>query len=162
MIVVSDTSPLNYLVLIGVVDVLPKLFEEIHVPTGVMEELGHPRTPDLVKAWAASPPDWLRVGVPSRVVPAAAVLDPGEAQAIALAMELGAAALLIDEKRGRRVAKEHGFATVGTITVLELAAGRDLIDLRSAFDRLLQTSFQITRALIDAALERDAARRRAR
>ncbi len=44
MIVVSDTSPLNYLVLIGAIDVLPKLFGEVYAPPAVIQEFQHPRT----------------------------------------------------------------------------------------------------------------------
>jgi len=159
VIVVSDTSPLNYLVLINAIDVLPKLFREIHVPSTVMLELQHPRTPNVVKSWAQSPPAWLLISAPHATFPAAVSLDPGEAQALALAKELNAAAVLIDEKKGRRIAREQGFTTLGTITILELAAQRKLLDLKSALDFLQKTSFQITKNYIDAALERDAARK---
>jgi predicted nucleic acid-binding protein len=159
VIVVSDTSPLNYLILIDAVDVLPELFKDIHVPPGVMEELQHPRTPLPVKAWVQSPPEWLRITTPTLTFPETALLDRGETQAIALARELHATAILIDEKKGRRVARGFGFATFGTITVLELAAQHRLLDLKSAFESLQRTTFQITQPLIDAALERDAARR---
>ncbi len=81
----------------------------------------------------------------------------GEAQAISLATELHASAILIDERRGRRIAKEQGFTVLGTITVLELASRHGLLNLASAFDSLQHTTFQIAQALIDAALERDAA-----
>ena len=158
MIVVSDTSPLNYLVLIQVIDVLPKLFREIYVPIHVMRELQHPRTPEPVKTWTASPPDWLRIHTPRATIPADSLLDPGEAAALALAREINAVAVLIDERKGRRIAREQGFTTLGTITILELAAQRKLLHLKSTFDRLQQTSFQISKSIIDAALERDAAR----
>jgi predicted nucleic acid-binding protein len=160
MIVVSDTSPLNYLVHIGAVDVLPKLFGEVHSPPTVIEELQHPRTPEPVKQWAQSPPEWLRISAPSADVPVAAGLDPGEAEAIALAMELGADAILIDERKGRRIAKSQGLATLGTITVLELAAEAELVDLNVALESLQQTSFFITKEIVDATLERHAARKR--
>jgi predicted nucleic acid-binding protein len=108
MIVVSDTSPLNYLVLLGAVDVLPKLFREIHVPSEVMRELHHPRTPEPLKRWAQSPPDWLCIHAPSKDIPLVTGLDPGEAQAIALALELRADAVLIDEKKGRGTPSRRG------------------------------------------------------
>jgi len=158
VIVVSDTSPLNYLVLIQAIDVLPKLFREIYVPTHVMRELQHPRTPEVIKAWAKSPPDWLHIHTPHTTFPAGNLLDPGEAAALALAKELNAAAVLIDERKGRRIAKEQGFTTLGTITILELAAKQKLLHLKSAFDLLQQTSFQISKSIIDAALERDGTR----
>ena len=154
MIVVSDTSPLNYLILIQAIDVLPKLFREIYVPTDVMRELQHPRTPEVVKIWAASPPNWLHIHTPCTAIPADNLLDPGEAAALALAKELNAAAILIDERKGRRIAREQGFTTLGTITILELAARQKLLHLKPALDRLQQTSFQISKSIIAAALER--------
>jgi len=159
MIVVSDTSPLNYLVLIDAIDVLPKLFGNVHVPPAVMLELQHPRTPEPVKRWAQAPPDWLNIQSSTIDAPANSKLDAGEAEAIALALELHAVAILIDEKKGRRFARAQGLATLGTITVLELAAGHELLDLRACLSALQCTSFHCSRALIDEALERDAARK---
>jgi len=113
-----------------------------------------------VKQWAQAPPGWLKVGAPSAMAPQTAPLDPGEAEAISLAVEIRASAVLIDEKKGRRIAKALGLATIGTITVLELAAEQGLLDLKMALDSLQRTTFQITRPLIDAALKRDAERKR--
>ena len=158
MIVVSDTSPLNYLVLLGAVDVLPQLFGEVHCPPAVLQELHHPRAPQSVRNWAKQPPAWLHVKEPRSTTPEI-LLDPGEAAAIRLAIELGADAVLIDEKKGRHFARSHGLATLGTITVLELAAERDLLNLNSALTALQQTTFHITQPYIDAALARDAERR---
>lgn len=160
MIVVSDTSPLNYLILIHSIDVLPALFGEIYVPTEVMNELMRLRAPESVRAWAHSPPRWLRVATPSIVITTSVRLDPGEIQAIALAKELQAEAIIIDERKGRRVANEHGLNAVGTLNVLEFAAERNLIDLKPTLDALRQTTFHITDEYIDAALQRDAARKR--
>jgi predicted nucleic acid-binding protein len=158
MIVVSDTSPLNYLVLIDAIDVLPQLFGEVHVPPTVMQELQHPRTPEPLKYWAQSPPEWLIIQTPIAVAPPDLNLDPGEAEALALALELRAAAILVDEKKGRRIAAAHGLATLGTITVLELAASHGLLELQAALDSLQRTSFHCTDTLINAALQRDADR----
>jgi predicted nucleic acid-binding protein len=160
MIVVSDTSPLNYLVLIGAIDVLPQLFRQVYVPPAVMQELGHPRTPEVVKRWAQAPPSWLHTSAPSGAIAIFEGLDPGEAEAIALAVELNSPAVLIDEKKGRQVAQTQGLVTIGTITVLELAAERELLELATAFGALQATTFQISQDLLDAALARDAARRK--
>lgn len=105
MIVVSDTSPLNYLILINAIDVLPRLFPEIHAPALVMDELRRLRAPESARGWADSPPQRLRVSTPATTVATSVRLDPGEAQAIALAKELRADAILIDERKGWRVAK---------------------------------------------------------
>lgn len=160
MIVVSDTSPLNYLVLIDAIDVLPQMFGQVHVPPAVMQEFQHPRTPEPVKHWAQSQPDWLIVHTPSADIAFDLKLDPGETEAIALALELGAAAILVDERKGRQFAATQGLATLGTITVLELAAEQELLDLPTALAALQQTSFHSTKTLINDALQRDAARRR--
>jgi predicted nucleic acid-binding protein len=57
MIVVSNTTPLNYLVLIASVDVLPALFGRVCAPTAVIAELLHPRAPSAVRAWAGARPN---------------------------------------------------------------------------------------------------------
>jgi predicted nucleic acid-binding protein len=159
VIVVSDTSPLNYLVIIGAIDVLPKLFGEIHLPTQVLVELTRSKAPVHVKQWASSPPQWLRVSTPSITIPSLDRLGLGEAQAIALATELNANIILIDERKGRRIAAALGFDAVGTLTVLEFAAERKLLDLAAVLKTLRATTFYITDSYIDAALERDAARK---
>ena len=61
MIVVSDTSPLHYLVLIGHVDVLLHLYGSILVPTSVAAELAHPAASDVVRAFIANPPPWMTI-----------------------------------------------------------------------------------------------------
>ncbi|MGD9635443.1 MAG: hypothetical protein AB7U97_19340, partial [Pirellulales bacterium] len=122
MIVVSDTSPLNYLVLIGAVEILPKLFQEVHAPTQVLVELTRSRAPDEVRKWAQHPPAWLQISTPHISHRMPIRLHPGEAAAIALAEEIRAKAVLIDERKGRRIAEQLGFEAIGTLTVLEFAA----------------------------------------
>ena len=63
-IVVADTFPLNYLVLINAVDLLPRLFSEVLIPTAVAAELSRPETPQSVRAWIAASPQWLRIKAP--------------------------------------------------------------------------------------------------
>ena len=58
MIVVSDTSPLNYLVLIGCIELLPQLFDQVFIPQAVLDELNHERTPEAVRQWVAALPEW--------------------------------------------------------------------------------------------------------
>jgi len=61
MIVVSDTSPLNYLILIDYQDVLPILFGQIIISQAVLDELQHTKTPEKIKNWIAAKPAWLDV-----------------------------------------------------------------------------------------------------
>ncbi len=90
MIVVSDTTPLNDLILIEAADVLPALFVRVYAPTAVMRELSDPRGPQPVRAWAGSPPEWLTVQEPSQVDETLSKpLHKGEMEAISLAQELG-------------------------------------------------------------------------
>lgn len=89
MIVVADTSPLRYLVLIQHIDVLPSLYGRVIVPAAVIVELTHEHTPAMVHAWSSDPPNWLDVRAPKRAMTTEAVtLGPGEQAAIALAEEL--------------------------------------------------------------------------
>lgn len=59
--VVSDTSPLNYLILIQRINLLPQLYTLVLIPRSVLEELNAPETPDLVRTWGVGLPDWLEV-----------------------------------------------------------------------------------------------------
>ena len=61
VVVVSDTSPLNYLILIGEVDILAVLYERVLIPETVFRELQHPRTPSSVREWIEQAPAWLEV-----------------------------------------------------------------------------------------------------
>ena len=121
MIVVSDTSPLTALLTVGEADLLPRLFREVIIPEAVLGELlrSHP-----------SLPGWLRVeGVKDTAQASryAEIVDIGEAEAIELARELRAERLLIDERKGRRLAVAEGVAVIGLLGVVLLAKRRQLI-----------------------------------
>lgn len=60
-VVVADTSPLSYLVLIGSIDVLPKLFSRVLVPDEVILELRATAAPPDVRTWAEALPEWIDV-----------------------------------------------------------------------------------------------------
>jgi predicted nucleic acid-binding protein len=115
VIVVADTSPLNYLILIEHDSVLPKLYGRVIVPPEVLQELSHPDAPNAVRSWLKNTPTWLEVKAPSAPPdPALGLLDPGERQAIQLAEEQRADLLLIDERKGSEEAKRRGLTTTGT------------------------------------------------
>jgi len=63
MIVVSDTSPLHYLTLIGQVQILPILYKKVLIPTQVVFELTRSKTPLAVRQWASDLPGWVEVRV---------------------------------------------------------------------------------------------------
>jgi predicted nucleic acid-binding protein len=159
MLVVADSSPLNFLIRLGHVDVLPTLFASVAIPPEVRRELSDPHTPEPVRAFAADPPVWLRIAVPRSGVERIPPLDPGEEAAISLARDLHADALLIDDSDGRRAAQKRGIVVVGTLGVLERAAQRSLLDLPTVVRRLEVLEFRISPRLIEESLRRDAAHR---
>jgi predicted nucleic acid-binding protein len=61
MIVVSDTSPLCYLLLINLVDLLPQLYGQVVIPESVCSELLNSDAPEAVRSWMAQPPSWLEI-----------------------------------------------------------------------------------------------------
>jgi predicted nucleic acid-binding protein len=61
MIVIADTSPLNYLIRLGHSDLLREIYGRVLVPPAVLTEMKHPEAPAEVRAWACQPPAWLEV-----------------------------------------------------------------------------------------------------
>lgn len=153
-IVVADTGPINYLILIGYIDVLPALFDKIIVPSVVRDELMQPNAPLPVRNWIAAPPAWLDVNsAASTNDTSLAALDAGEKAAIALAIEFHANLLLMDDRRGVKTARGKGFRVAGTLAILAMAARRNLLNLTNAFDLLKQTSFHYRQEVIDQFLD---------
>jgi predicted nucleic acid-binding protein len=145
IVVVADTSPLNYLIQINCDHVLPALYERVFVPSAVVEELSHPRAIAAVRAWLTRVPSWLLVQQVDEAPDARlARLDPGERQAIQLAKREHADLLLMDEKLGVRIAREQGLAVTGTLGVLLQATRRDLLDLDETLTKLQNTDFRST------------------
>lgn len=150
-IVVADTSPVRYLVLIGEVRILPALFEKIIIPTAVRDELTHPGAPQSVRNWMYALPPWLEV-LPAPISPldnGLEGLDEGEKAALALAASLKADLILLDDREGVRAARNKGFRVVGTLRVLRLAAQRGFLDWDDAFDRLKRTNFRYRQEVVD-------------
>jgi predicted nucleic acid-binding protein len=95
VIVVADASPLRYLILIEHTQVLPALYGRVIVPPAVITELTRERTPNLVRTWMVERPDWLHLQAPTQVVaPMRTDLGEGEREAIRLAVEMAADALI--------------------------------------------------------------------
>ena len=152
-VVVADTGPLQYLVLIGLVELLPKLYGGVTVPTTVHGELLHPAAPAAVRNWAAASPAWLTiVPAPASGDPQLRKLDAGEAAAIALALTLPADLVLMDERAGVAMARALALNVIGTIGVLDQATRAGLIDIAEAVARLRATNFRHRPALLDGLL----------
>lgn len=148
-LVIADTSPVNYLILIRHIDLLPRLFEKVAIPAAVKGELSDLDAPQEVRNWISNPPAWLEIHSDLPFVQLAIEgLDEGETAAIALAESLQADLLLIDERDGYRAAKRRGLRVTGTLGLLDLAAERGLIKFAAAIHELERTSFRIPTALL--------------
>lgn len=123
MIVVADTSPLNYIVQLGLLHELRIIYGAIVIPHAVQQEMLHPGSPPAVRSWASSLPDWVELKRPlvlDTTLPSH--LGSGESEAISLAVELGAEMLLIDDLPGRKAAEERNLPLTGTLTIVMQAS----------------------------------------
>ena len=160
MRVVADTTPINYLILLGHVDLLPALFEQVVIPQAVATELQHPRAPAVVREWIEALPTWCAIRQAESQPDAGLMqLGAGDREAILLAQELPADTFLTDDLEGREEAIRRGIAVMGTLGILERAALRELIDLPAVLARLQRTSFYAPPEILAAMLARDAERR---
>jgi predicted nucleic acid-binding protein len=158
MIVVSDTSPINYLLLVGLIDLLPQLYGRVIIPEAVYSELSDPAAPEPIRVWIKQLPRWVEIHAVDRPDPTLS-LGRGETEAITLALLLNADALLMDERKGRRVAMARGLTVSGTLNIIDAAASRGLIELAPAIDRLRQSGFRASADLVQGMLMRDAERK---
>jgi len=155
MIVVSDASVLIGLSAINRLIILQSLFGELLIPEAVYREIvtaGKGR-PGEHQVQAAT---WIRYQAVVNLSLSADLqgkLDDGEAEAITLAVEVGADILLMDERRGRQLAKSHGLRPLGTVGVLLRARRVGLIgSLQADLDALLHMGFRISQAIYHKAL----------
>ena len=158
MIIVSDTTPLNYLILIDQAHILHELYDSVLIPQSVFDEMQRAETPAEVRAWITDRPEWLEVR-PAQTTDPSLKLGAGESEAIALALELHADALLLDDRKARQEAQKRGLTVTGTLAVLATAARRDLVELPTAIARLQKTTFRAPATLIQSLLDQDRERK---
>jgi predicted nucleic acid-binding protein len=144
MIVVSDTSPINYLGLIGHLDLLPLLYQEVIIPSAVQLELEDADAPPMIRRFMDQRPHWLIVRHLHGPMRPLGDVDEGEHEAILLATEIGAHEILIDDQKGRVAALHEGLKVVGTLGVLIAAADRELIHFPTAYRSLRETNFRMS------------------
>lgn len=151
MIVVSNTSPISNLAKIGQLNLIQQLYGRILIPDAVYEELLDERAGETVIR-AVQSATWLEIkSVQNQelVDNLRTRVNVGEAEAIALAVEVNATRLIIDERLGRQAAKDLGVKITGVLGILLLAKRQKLIiDVRPIMDNLIgQASFRISRQL---------------
>lgn len=154
MIVISDTSPITNLIQIGKLDILKELFSEIIIPQEVYSELVELDFQENILYSV----DWIQtkqISDQKLVNNLVRDLDRGEAESIVLAIELRADVLLIDEKKGRKIAKEYGVEITGLLGVLKNAKSKGLIEkLEPVLQELiLRTGFRIHPKLYEQILK---------
>jgi predicted nucleic acid-binding protein len=150
MAVVSNTSPVRYLVLLGQSELIGRLFGAVLIPQAVERELLDSRVPPPLRQWMAQRPAWLKV---QRIEgpldeELAQWLDPGEAEAIQLALQLRAEVIILDERRGREVAAAKGLTVIGVLGIIREAYRQGWIDNPlELLQRLRSQGFRISRRL---------------
>jgi predicted nucleic acid-binding protein len=148
VIVVADTSPINYLVLLNRIEVLTVLYQQVLIPEEVYRELLDDGTPSAVRAWAKARPSWLQiVKVTDSFHLDLDDLDTGEREAILLALQQGVRFLLMDDGAGRAHARQLELEVTGTLGILEKAAQQGLLDFREALVDLSKTNFRVSDAV---------------
>lgn len=161
MIVVSDTTPLISLMKASRLDVLQQLFGEVLIPTAVFNELTSNESFQEEAQQIRNCP-FIRVVSVSEtkavdVLRRSTGLDLGESEAIVFADDSNANVLLMDEAKGRQVAKAMGLFIMGTVGVLLAAFDEKVLsaeDVKAALQRLRQANRRISDSLIQAALEK--------
>ncbi|MCX7045041.1 MAG: DUF3368 domain-containing protein [Candidatus Sumerlaeota bacterium] len=153
--VVSNSSPLIYLAKIGRINLLEKQFGQITIPPAVWREVveeGQEREDARIIADAK----WIKVHPisPSPLLTnLKSFLDDGESEAIALAVEIRAATILLDEYEARKTAQFNGLNMIGLIGVLLAAkTSGDICSLQGCLDQLEQAGFRISAHLRQQAL----------
>jgi uncharacterized protein len=141
VIVVCNTSPIINLAMIGQLEVLQKLYGKVIIPEAVRQEItvrgaGEPGATEVEES------DWIEaceVENRSLVASLQLELDAGEAEAIALAVELEADLLLLDERKGRVIASRLGLKFVGLLAVLIEAKQKGVIAaIKPVVDALIE------------------------
>ena len=149
MRVISDTSPLILLAKIGRLELLFQLYGQVVVPVSVLDEIRGRSTEETTAIESLVENQALEIqrGSPEALERVPADLGAGEREAIALAMETEADIVVLDDREGRRVARERDLPVTGTIGILIEARARDMIpSVRRELDRLIEAGMWIDEA----------------
>ena len=154
MLVVSNTSPILNLAIVGQLELMRQQFGQVQIPLGVLSELKvQENRPGSKEIQAALESGWIQVREITSLLNVQLlqqVLDRGEAEAIALAVELQADWMLLDERDGRKVAKSLGLKVTGVLGILLRAKqGGKLSSLPEVIDALVaKAGFRIAPELV--------------
>ena len=159
MIVISDTTPIISLLKAGQLELLRKLYKTVLIPQAVYRELTE--NPSYVKeAGSIKETDYLSVrqveNVKSvEVLRSVTGLDAGESEALIMYDEQNAALLLMDERKGRNVAKQLHMKYIGTAGILMLAYDKQLLsakEVKECIDTMLANQFRLDEKICNIVL----------
>ena len=148
MVIVADTSPINYLVLIDHIGILPRLYTRVLIPPAVLDELTHPAAPSPVREWTERRPIWLEVDEPEETPSRSRDWTSEKARQSRSRANWERAVVLIDELAGRQEATRRGLKVAGTLSVLDDADRAGLVKFDEAIARLRKTSFRVSQAVL--------------
>ncbi|MGF1518202.1 MAG: DUF3368 domain-containing protein [Nodosilinea sp.] len=157
MHIVSNTSPLSNLAAIGEIELLQKIYLKILIPPTVYNELI--RFQEIRSTISnVIETGWLEMQTPKNtqlIQTLNQLLDPGEAEAITLAVDIRADSLLIDERIGRSIASQYNIKIRGILGILVNAKSQGLIlTVKPLLDRLTgEAGFRVSQALYDRILQ---------
>lgn len=154
MIIISDTSVISNLVQIERLELLRHLFDVVVIPPAVLRELHQLESHEFVLTLT----DWISVAQPGNhqlINELQEILDPGESEAIALAVEGKADFLLIDELKGRSVAKQYQVSIVGILGLLIQGKQRGILTaVRPEILKLREIGFRMSLGLMNEVLSK--------
>lgn len=157
MIVVADTSVLLNLALVGQIELLRTLFGRVLIPEAVQREFERLAASQgrfaglLMPVWVQTE----ALSDPQAGEDLCKLLDPGESEAICLALELKADAVLMDESEGRRIAISHGLRPIGILGILIEARRKNVLPAIAPVihDLRVKAKFRLADSLVKQVLE---------
>ena len=154
MMIVADSSPLISLAILNKLDLLLEVFDDVLIPNAVFEEISSWNKPFSKELKEFSKQRFKQVQNTIAVSVISKDLDLGESEAIVLALENNISNILIDEYKGRRIAKLNGLHPIGTIGVLIQAKRLGIIkNIKPFLVSLMENKIRISSSLYKKALE---------
>ena len=160
MIVISDTTPVISLIKAGRLGLLQKLFQEVMIPKAVYEELTENEQfkmeADLVRNCSFIVVTDVENFTSVNILRNVTGLDAGESEALVLYKEQNADLLLMDENKGRKVAKQMGVTHIGTMGVLILAWDKKILEadeVGECLDIMVKSEIRLSSSLCNKVLE---------
>ena len=152
-LVISDAGPIFSLALVGKLDILEALFDEVIIPKAVWEELTRDESVSYYSQIVVFFED--KVKEISGFNDLTFVMDYGESESVILYRELKADFLLIDDKKARTIAENFDIQCIGTIGILSIAKDKGLIEaLKPLFETFLVNQRYYALSLLNAILKK--------